>query len=399
MQFLDVSYQAKLESIHRKSQKDGSIVYSFPFFFIVPFETEGLDASKPLLCRKLPPTFSTRALYSDLISITYQLCAVVQYCKEQDARLEMSQSVKKIEKSQIINFLLYTDIEPPTHVASFPDEFILRVSSPIWKYLSDCLGEITMSTREPLPLVYSAYEDRPSTDLTLSIAARTLITTQRLRAVSLNVIPAIRVKTFYAVEPMPCLPRQTTLYQNQTIRLYDEVIKLEHAKYTQLDWRYCPTIETGEPPRYEDAVADNVLERTSTNPNLSGNSGGEWRASACIPIQPQEMILPTFCRSLISRSYSLILRIRVAGIRIRKSDFEVPLQVVHLRPSQVRNDSIHDERSSSCIGPEGLLAQPEVRYSSQCFGIPINVFRISLPAKGDRGGEAILSAKCKHQVN
>jgi hypothetical protein len=331
MQFLDVSYQAKLDSAQRNPQEDGPIVYSFPFYFVVPLGTEGLDVSKPLLCRILPPTFRITALYSDPISVTYKIHAVVQYSQEQDAGSEVPQTTDKTEKSQIVDFLPYSGVEPPTHVASFPEEFVLKTTSPIWKYaFGGRLGELAMSTSEPLPLAYSPYEDRPSTDLTLSITAHAPLAVQRLRAMSLNVIPAIRVKTFYASEPMPCLPKQTFLNQNQSIRLHDDVIKLEHVDFTQLDWKYCPRIKTDEPPEYEDAVMGNALERTSTNSSLGDNNGDEWRVSVRIPIQHHETILPTFCGSLISRSYSLLLRIRVAGIRTQKADFEIPLQVVYL---------------------------------------------------------------------
>jgi hypothetical protein len=364
MQFLDVSYEVKLDSSQRALREDGSISYSFPFFFVIPLGTEGLGASKPLLCRILSPTFRSKGLYSDPISVTYKLHGVVRYRNEQDTSSEIPQTAKKVEKSQTIEFLPYTKVEPPTHVASFPEEFVLKTNSPIWKYaLGGRLGEITMSTREPLPLAYSPYENRPCTDLTLSITAHAPLAVQRLRAISLNVKPAIRVKTFYASEPMPCLPKQTFLTRNQSIRLHDELIRLEHTDFTQLDWRHRPCIETEEPPRYEDALLDGAPQMTSTGSNLRDNSVDEWKASVRIPIQPHETILPTFCGSLISRSYSLILRVRIAGIRTRKADFEVPLQVVYLRPSQIRNDSVHDERSRSCIGPEGLLAQQDVSFT------------------------------------
>lgn len=180
---------------------------------------------------------------------------------------------------------------------------------------------------------------------------------------SLNVKPAIRVKTFYASEPMPCLPKQTFLVRNQSIRLHDEIIKLEHMDLTQLDWSYIPNTETEELSRYEDALLDGAPQRTSTGSNLRDNSGDEWKASVRIPIHPHQRMLPTFCASLISSLYSLALRVRVAGIRTRKADFEVPLQVVYLPSSQIGNDSVHDERSRSCIGSEGLLAQQDVSFT------------------------------------
>lgn len=351
----------KLDSVQEAFGEDGSISYSFPFFFVIPLGTEGLGASNPLLCRILPPTFRLKELYSDQISITYKLQGVVRYRNEQDASSEIPQTARKVEKSQNIDFLPYTCVEPPTHVASFPDEFLLKKILPIWTYaLGGRLGELTMSTREPLPLAYSPYSNRPCTDLTLSITAHGPLAMQQLRAMSLNAKPAIRVKTFYASESMPCLPKQTSLTRNQSIRFYDEMIKLEYMSFTQLDWRYNPRSETEELPRYEDALLDIAPQRTCTSSKMRDNSGDGRKTSLRIPIQPHQTMLPTFCGRLISRSYSLVLRVRIAGIRTRKADFEVPLQVVYLKSSQMRNDSVHDERSRSCIGPEGLLAQQDV---------------------------------------
>lgn len=172
MQFLDVSHEVKLDSTQRALREDGSNLYSFPFFFVIPLGTEGLNASKPLLCRILPPTFRSKGQYSDSISVTYKLHGVVRYRNEQDASSEIPQTSKKVEKSQTIDFLPYTEVEPPTHTASFPEEFVLKTNSPVRKYaLGGRFEELTMSTKEPLPLAYSPYEDRPSTDLTLCITA------------------------------------------------------------------------------------------------------------------------------------------------------------------------------------------------------------------------------------
>ncbi|KAL5404845.1 hypothetical protein PMIN04_012497 [Paraphaeosphaeria minitans] len=134
--FLNLGYEVKLDSAQRDSCEAGPIEYSFPFFFFIPLGTEGPGASKPLLCRTLPPAFRIKALYSDLISVNYQLHAAVRYRKQQDAGLELLQTTDKVKKSQIVDFLPYSEVQPPTHVASFPEEFVLKTTSPIWKYIS-----------------------------------------------------------------------------------------------------------------------------------------------------------------------------------------------------------------------------------------------------------------------
>jgi len=364
MQFLDVNYQALLDSfqVHRKT--DGSTAYSFPFFFIMPRGTEGPNDTEPLLCRTFPPSFKTTALYSDPLSIIYKLRAVVQYRKKHDAVAAVPENIEKTEKTRLIDFLPFSDVQPPKHLASFGDEFVVQVTSPIWKHaLGGRLGSLTTSTSEPLPLAYSPYQDQPSTDCKLSITAHAPSATQRLRAILLEVKPAIRVKTFYSAEPMPCLPKQTFLAQNPSIQLHDETIKLGCKEYKQLDWTYYPRPETDEPPPYEDAVRDDAQEISSTSSNLMGNRADVWKASVQIPIQPSVTLLPTFCSSLISRSYSLLLHVKVAGLRTRRANFEIPLQVVYLRPSQAQTSATHEE-SSFCIGPVGLLARDNVCCAS-----------------------------------
>lgn len=216
----------KLDSAQETLREHGSISDSFPFFFVIPLSTEGLGASKPLLCGILPPTFRLKSLYSDQISVTYKLHGVVRYRNEQDAYSDIPQNAKKVEKSQTIDFLPYTCVEPPRHVASFPDEFVLEKNSPIWNYaLGGRLGELTTRTREPLPLAYSPYSNCLCTDLTLSITAHAPLAMQQLRAMSLNAEPAIRVKTFYASEPVPCLPEADAPYSqsiDSTPRLNDQ---------------------------------------------------------------------------------------------------------------------------------------------------------------------------------
>jgi len=111
----------------------------------------------------------------------------------------------------MVVFLPYSDVEPPIYVASFPIQ----------------CGSLLLVASEPLPLIYSSYEDRPCIDLTLFMTAHAPLAAQRLQAISLNVKPVIRVKIFYASEPVPCLPKQMFLNQNASIR------KLDHAEFMQ----------------------------------------------------------------------------------------------------------------------------------------------------------------------
>ncbi|KAF2176866.1 hypothetical protein K469DRAFT_605526 [Zopfia rhizophila CBS 207.26] len=201
----------------------------------------------------------------------------------------------------------------------------------MWKYaLGDRLGSLEIFTREPLPLAYSSYSSTASTECTLSVTAHSAAPAiQRLRALSLEIQAVIRVKTFFSTEPIVCLPKQTFLTQSACIRLHDKVIDLGRERYTQLEWEYSPGVRNDKPP----AVLRLWASDSSVLSNNDSNSA--WNVAVRIPIKPQTKLLPTFCSSLIARSYSMVLRVKLAGVHAKKVDLEVPLQIVYLRSFQM----------------------------------------------------------------
>ncbi|OCK73309.1 hypothetical protein K432DRAFT_410795 [Lepidopterella palustris CBS 459.81] len=375
--FLDVKYQAPCHSIDIDDEADGLRVYSFPFAFVLPRGTEYPDQEKPLVCQILPPSFNTGQSYSSqwgptsppLLSVTYMLHAIVRYRAEHAGDRAEPRSA---EVTRIIDFLPYSDVQPPTPTDSFPDEFVLSATTPIWKYsLGGRLGFLEIFTREPLPLAYSSYSPTTSTECTLSVIAHSAAPAiQQLRALSLEIQAAIRVKTFFSTEPMVCLPKQTFLTQTACIRLHDEVIDLSRERYTQLEWEYSSGLRNVKPPAYEDIIRNHSFSTTSTSSGssvlrfwasdssvLSDNDGGSaWSVTVRIPIKPQAKLLPTFCSSLIARSYSVVLRVKVTGVHAKKIDFEVPLQVVYLQSPHMAAAT----ESGHCAGPAALLAQQDV---------------------------------------
>lgn len=352
-----------LNSIEIQEKKDGPSNYSFPFFFVIPLGTELVDRENPILCRMLPPSLKISHSQPDSQTITYQIHAVVGYRAKHSA--VVSETDERLDTTRTIDFLPYSEAQPPTHVSDFPDEFTLKASSPIWRHvLGGRLGSLNVIASEPLPLAYSPYHDQPTTECALSIVVHAPLAIQRLRTVSLDMSLAIRIKTFYSTEPLPCLPSQALLAQNALVRLHDQTVKLRRKEYTQLDWIYCPRLESTEPPSYERSERDDALGGDFASLGDVAHGDHTWKTLVKVPIEPSVALLPSFCSSFIARSYSLLLHLRVTGIRTQVIDLEVPLQVVHKRPAQVRMDSVHEEGSGSCIGPAGLLAQEKVRYYS-----------------------------------
>lgn len=360
MQFLDVTYQAPLDSIQEHEAANGSTIYSCPFFFIVPLGTEYPNHDKPLLCRVLPPSFEISDPHSESLSVTYELHTVVHY---HEAHAIDGGTPGKTEMTRVIKFLPFSEVGPPTHIASFPGEFNIEVTSSIRKHtLASHLGTFTLRTSEPLPLAYSQYEKRASTECALSIIAHASHELPRLRAISLEVKPAIKVKTFYSAEPITCLPKRTFLAENALIRLREDVIKLGRETYTQLEWGKVSGPVNDKPPAYEEATGYNAQNRSTTESNLARDRKNILRTSIQVPVRPPVTLPPTFCGSLITRSYSLLLRMRVFGVHAQRISLEVPLQVVYLRATPSRVEVVHDPESMSCIGASAILAQDDVGY-------------------------------------
>lgn len=340
---------------------DGSYFYSVPFYFVVPFGTEYPNTDRPLQCRILPPSLEEERLYTDPLSIKYSLHAIVDYRLEDDEVSVAAARTGRAEQTQVIDFLPFSDVEPPTHVADYPGEFVLSANSPVWRHVfGGRVGSLIMTTREPLPLAFSPIELNPSTSILMSLTVAPANVFHRLRNMTVKVKPAIRVKTFYSVEPMPCVPRQAFLAHSDTVRLRDDIIKLDHEEYKNFDWAFCSGAQRTDPPIYQELAEAVTAKGTSAHSKSISHVSDAWTTSFRIPIRPLVTLPPTFCGKLISRSYSLLLRIRTGAVRSQMVDFEIPLQVVHLQPFQSTTGAVQDEESAACIGLDGILARAKV---------------------------------------
>ena len=73
---------------------------------------------------------------------------------------------------------------------------------------------------------------------------------------------------------------------------------------------------------------------------------GKWTATLEIPIKSDTRLLPTFCTSIVARLYTIIVRVKVGGVRRESFDLEVPLQVIHSSPegsSPVSDENFRQE--------------------------------------------------------
>jgi hypothetical protein len=361
--------------------------YSLPFAFIIPSGAELPNHDIPPPCWVLPPSFNTmRHGKSDLdpgycpeLSVSYGIHAVVHYSDENDTD---SATPHKAKATKDIEFLPYSEIQPPTDTGSFPGEFVLSAKTPIWKHVfGHRLGSIVLRAWEPLPLIHLGATSIASTECTMVVSAHPeSLSGQHLRLLSLEVKPAIRLKTFYSAEPIACTPNQTALAETGLLRFHEKVIKLEEQQFSKLEWKYSaknsangfsvPEMPTKDNRRPSDssgftsstASDGSELRRSDSLDSPAEGGEGVWSASVKISIKPLVTLLPTFCSNFVARSYSLLICVRVSGAYSKKTNLEIPVQVVYLPASATMVAALARQESSPCVGPVALLAEQDVSF-------------------------------------
>lgn len=374
-QFVDIRHGLPLASVKHETD-GGSRKYSVPFSFIVPSFFEYPPSTKPLLCSALPPSFDTSTpgptpwhqVPPPRLAIAYQLHARVQY------REGGSTEPCHIEATKPIHIIA----NPPAQAEQFPEEFAAAQRATLSKHaLGGRLGSIDVCASEPPPLIQLSSTLLGSTQSTLSVTVDAGSMSQaRLQKISLHVRPSIRQKTFYSPNAMQCLPTEADLAGKDLLRLHENVIPLSEQRFFNLDWRFrSQGMEMRAPPTYEDsesAMQDirsiassgsgglSPSDPSSVTPSVSLD--GSWTASLGLSIQPRATLVPAFCGRRIARSYSLVLRVRVSGAHGKIPDLELPLQVVYPPPPPPSGQTAMPEQVPGlCQGPDGLLAQEQVR--------------------------------------
>ncbi|EXL39293.1 hypothetical protein FOCG_18096 [Fusarium oxysporum f. sp. radicis-lycopersici 26381] len=282
-----------------------------------------------------------------LLAVTYFLRAIVTFRKSDG--LGVGNPIAA-EAKRDIDFLPYTEVQPPTHILNFPGEFIIRVERQLRKHLfGRRLGTLTVVTEEPDALVYSSENVNVTTDIVLRIffdaASSSFHPSPNF---SFTISSLLRAKTYYSAKSLSCVPKQTLLTDDGLLRLYDDVLKVGESKYQSLKWTWLPPDNEAEnrPARQSDSLS-HFNGDTSTKPERSASSSevfrissassyaenvsesrgenGTWVTSIRIPISSIQRLQPTFCSKLIARFYSILLRIRINGAYAEMIDCEVPL--------------------------------------------------------------------------
>jgi len=326
-QFLDMSHRVTSGPTSIHYTKHSRWTYEFPFIFVIPPATENFSHDVPAACRVLPPSFRIGKCSARIIpigtclrlAIQYELAVSVDY---REYSFRQWASPRQVSGGREIHIVPYTEACPPTEISDFPGEFLMKVTVPLRNRLfTNQIGIATVVVDEPDPLVYTSETPEPRTEcgVKLFIEGAQLLQ-KRLQGLTISTKSRIRAKTFYSGQPITCIPIQADLAERSGLHLRDEISNLKHYKFRNLSW-----IPYNEPPtQFEEHVATYQIR---VIPDLQ--AGGKWLASFYLPIVPQENLTPSFCSTLVARSYSFQAHFVLEGLASGPVDLEVPLQVIY----------------------------------------------------------------------
>jgi hypothetical protein len=297
---------------------------------------------------------------------------------------EEDSSSKTLESSLPVTVTPYTEEFPPTETKDFPFEFKEQESKALRRSLTGTsLGVMKLSMHEPPALTYNlgcTCSSTVCTEAHLKLEfepASSCDAHQSLQGLSFMIRPLIRIKTFYSVKSFPKLPSQSMMSLRGTLRLRDEVLKLETRTNLHASWGYTfdlgsSTEDTGPELTSQMVTSggepvDRETLQGQQQPSTTGPPTGRWTTILGLPINVDNRLLPTFCSSIVARLYTVQLRIKVKGVRQEHFKLEVPLQVIHssldrhqsATAEPVREDQRFPEfrraSAASCFSEESMV--------------------------------------------
>lgn len=238
-----------------------------------------------------------------LITVSSNPTRISEYCAEREIEMRP-----------------YREALPPLDLSDYPGDF-RPVASACLTTKKGRGGELHLSTMEPVALSVNTKAPRATTAAIIRLCFLPGIVEKELGLPyewSCEIDTTIRKITF-------CSTRKTK--RMQTVEeasklLYGDVrvedLDTETRILNSLVWR-------------QDHLASNGTIR-SDNANLP------WTTTLSVPVSGSKRLLPTFATELASRRYSLVLHVRMKGLRHKPLEVEVPLQVV--RESRVDGENL-----------------------------------------------------------
>ncbi|PVH68956.1 hypothetical protein DL98DRAFT_522433 [Cadophora sp. DSE1049] len=205
---------------------------------------------------------------------------------------------------------------------------------------------MTVTMSEPRPLNYDASSLRSSTECHLRLEFSPIGSEDihhGFQAMKFSIYSLIRVKTFYSVKSFARLPNQTLASDGGKTGLRNELVKLGTREIPHVAWAYNFSRDSASPRTSRGSSTDSIINENGAGPssgpaNPPQSPSGKWTANLTHPICMEGQLPPTFCCSIAARLYTVILRLKVSGIRRESFNLEVPLQVVHTASDRISEE-------------------------------------------------------------
>lgn len=316
----------------------------------------------PDQCLSLPPSLSAGVPYRPpgeedeyaQPNIRYRLKAHVKLNFLQDPILP-----RTLEASRTIVILPCSPPMPPTDTSDFPAEFISSASNTYRAFLFGSRYTMTLSMQEPAAISLQSTQTCGSVNAMLHVEIKApasgmgSTSVKRLHLSLKNLLfkiqPILRAKTFYSTQPFRKMPSEAMLFLKSSVRLRDEVMKLDAHDLKASSWQHDIPGEVpwlAEVDRRSSASTRSASVSTMEPADgckaspMAGDCPRVWSTRLLVPITVQPNLPSTFCSVTASRQYSLIMRIRVVGARIKDFVLEMPLQILYThRKSQERRST------------------------------------------------------------
>lgn len=228
--------------------------------------------------------------------------------------------------------------QPPTCLSDFSSEYTWQQKKRLRKHVFTSVGVFSAAIAEPDPFLFCTAKDSASTRLPVRFAVRGPSRNENCSnasvppvAFSATVTWRLRTSTFLSTEPLSFVPTVNQVHNTPSMTLITS-LGLEHQlKLALTGWKKMPSSST-ICIKEEQGIEDDA-----------------WtiEEELALSISTATQLPPTFNTPHLSRRYSLIVQIKVAGTGKASLQLEVPVQVVYGNEPCRRTGDLRAQRSSS----------------------------------------------------
>ncbi|KIW97185.1 uncharacterized protein Z519_02577 [Cladophialophora bantiana CBS 173.52] len=329
-----LSQNHDVRSIHKvndETRKSGFSTYRIPFDFMVS-RTISTNADKsPTKSLELPPTmligtaiwsYDHRRVFAQP-NISYHLVAKVVLFDQSTSNTWI------LREERPVKIWKTSSIMPPISLDDFAAEYTTVAETQCaLRPLDSPKLRFRVSTTEPAAIAFSCRKSAQTAKVYLSarLSRPTSYMDERrfrrlLAKIKIQVQPSLRGKTFYSPVTFEKIPGQTMLTPMSNCRMNDEEVLLDAVMGLPVN----------------PAAAEEKDETDQDHQNMEPDAhthapklDAVWHGHFCCSLTIPHGLVPTFWSTTASQQYSLLLDVKVSGIKLQgKLRLEVPLQIFY----------------------------------------------------------------------